>query len=444
MNQKPVFSKKQMYLLVTYAIFLFMILQHFDVVKKVFFWLMAMLEPVFFGIVIAFILNLLSGIFKRKLFKQLATSDDKRKRTLCTILCALCTVLCVVTIVLLFVFMIIPQLTTAVNTLIERIPSAAVQLKPTLMKKLSEWRIPESVIAKVETFEFDWNKITNWLIAFMDGKLETVLGNAMNATTSVLSSFTNFIIGIIIAIYILAKKERVKAYIEYLPKLIFPKRYHSSAARILHLANVSCANFLTGQFIEAIIIGVLCTIGLTICQFPFATTIGVLTGITALIPIIGAWIGGSIGVLLIWVDSPEKVIWFIVFILVLQLLEGQLIYPKVVGDSLGLPGLVVLIAVLLGTSFGGITGIFIAVPLSAILFTLLKEAVDRIQTREEETKKTESAAPIAQPSPAPLYGMDGEESLVEDLLTADSPKASVQKTSVQTKNPPRKAKRKKK
>ncbi len=443
MNPKPVLSKKQIYLLVTYAILLFMALQHFDVVKKIFFGLMAMLEPVFFGIVIAFILNLLSGIFKRKLFKHLATSEDKRKQTLCSILCALCTLLCVVTIVLLLVFMIIPQLTTAVNTLIERIPSAAVQFKPALLKKLSEWRISESILAQVEAFTLDWNRITNWLIAFMDGKLETVLGNAMTATTSVLSSFTNFIIGIIIAIYILAKKDRIKQYIEYLPKLIFPSRYHSSAARILHLANVSCANFLTGQFIEAIIIGVLCTIGLTICQFPFATTIGVLTGITALIPIIGAWIGGGIGVLLIWVDSPEKVIWFIVFILVLQLLEGQLIYPKVVGDSLGLPGLVVLIAVLLGTSFGGITGIFIAVPLSAILFTLLKEAVDRIKARDENTIQAESA-PKPIPASTSPYGQDGEESVVEDLLTPDAPVDTAPKASVQNKTKSRRAKRKKK
>ena len=212
---------------------------------------------------------------------------------------------------------------------------------------------------------------------------------------SLVTNILFLLLGLIIAIYLLAQKERVLYVFHKFVQLISPKRYHDRIVRILHLANTSFANFLTGQIIEAFIIGSLCTIGLYIFRFPYAATIGILTGITALLPIIGAWIGGGIGALLILVEAPERVIWFLVFILALQQIEGQFIYPRVVGNSIGLPGLLVLVAVILGGGFGGIMGIIFAVPLIAILYQLLKEAIDTMEAAER----------LAVPEPEPETGL---------------------------------------
>ncbi len=377
MKEQPSFTPKQIILFITYAILLFLGLTHIPTLGNILSWLITMLQPILFGCVIAFILNLVLNLFRRKLFGRMEQSKHKAVRALCMPLCIFCTILCVIAFLLLIIFMIIPQVTTAITTLIDKLPQSVTQFKELLITRMTEWKIPQNMIDSVASFSLDWHKAIEFATSLIDGKqLESVVNGAFIATTSVISTTTNFFLGVIIAIYILAQKERFVFYLHSIFKLILPEKHHESGFRILHLTKRSCANFLTGQMIEAIIIGVLCSVGLTICRFPYPVAIGVLTGITALIPVIGAWIGGGVGLLLVWVDSPEKAIWFLVFIVALQFAEGQFIYPKVVGDSLGLPGLVVLLAVILGTSFDGITGIFIAVPLSAILYTLLKETID--------------------------------------------------------------------
>lgn len=412
MKPETRFTQKQILLFITYAVLLFLGLTHLPALKGLFTWLLALLEPVLFGFVIAFILNLIMGMFRRKLFGALDRSPKKAVRALCTPLCVLCTVLCVIGFILLIVFLIIPQVTTAVTTLVDKMPQSTGQLRTLIVTQLTEWKVPASIIAQVESFSFDWKKIADWVTNFMDGKLQTVVNGAVVATTSVISTATNFFLGVIIAIYILAQKRRFMFYVRSIFRLILPVKYHEKGFRILHLAKRSCANFITGQILEALIIGVLCTLGLTVCRFPYPAAIGVLTGITALIPIIGAWIGGAIGLLLVWVDSPEKAIWFLVFILVLQFAEGQFIYPKVVGDSLGLPGLVVLLAVILGTGFGGVAGIFIAVPLSAILYTLLKETIEARKFHEDD--HAEETVPVLPAAAASAE--ENEDSLVEELV----------------------------
>lgn len=371
------FTTKQIILFITYAILLYLGLTHISALSNIFSWLTAILQPIIIGCVIAFILNVVLNLFKCKLFGKLERSKHKAVRAICMPLCAICTILCVIIFMLLIIFMIIPQVTAALTTLIDKLPQSATQLKNLLVTQMTKWSIPQNIIDNVASFSLDFEKIIAFITSFIDGKqIETVVSGAFVATTSVISTATNFFLGVIIAIYILVQKKRFMFYVHCILKLILPEKYHEEGFRIFHLAKRSCANFLTGQMLEAIIIGVLCTVLLAILQFPYPTAIGVLVGITALIPIIGAWIGGGVGLLLVWVDAPEKAIWFLVFIIALQFVEGQFIYPKVVGDSLGLPGLVVLLAVILGTSFGGITGIFIAVPLSAILYTLLKEAIE--------------------------------------------------------------------
>lgn len=428
-EQKPHF--KSMFLLVTYGILLYMGLQHFSSLKSVFAWIFTILEPVAYGICIAFVINLFLNMFQKKVFRSMANSKHEWERKLNPILSAVCTGLVAMILLALIIFMIIPQFTTAVNTLIEKMPSSQEQLLTIIEAQLTEWNAPAFIMEKIREFDVDWDTTLAFFGNLMEGKYESVLGTAFSATRSVLSTATNLLLGLIIAIYLLSAKNRVLYVTHKFIQLITPKRYHERISRVLHLANTSFASFLTGQFIEAIIIGSLCTIGLYIFQFPYAATIGILTGMTALLPIIGAWIGGGIGALLIWVEAPDRVIWFLVFILALQQIEGQFIYPRVVGNSIGLPGVLVLIAVILGGGLGGIFGIIFTVPVFAILYQLLKEAIDQMEVEEKSAQGADPPEPIPpveiinpQPEPEPI--------------TASVPAVPVSAPAPQAKNPSRK------
>lgn len=400
-------TKKFYFLLVTYGIVLYVALQHLDVVRGLIASFFTIMEPIAYGLGIAFIINLFMNLFRRLVFKNLDLSDVPWQKKLCTPLCALSTFFVAAGLLAAVIFLIIPQVSTAVNTLIDKTPTSSQQIFEFVNKKLVELHAPESLITQINQFNVDWKQIIKFVSDFLDGRIETLVGTAFSATASVISTFTNVILGLIIAVYILAQKERFMYVIKHLLLLVIPQKYHKESLRILNLTNESFANFITGQFLEALIIGTLCTIGLSIFRFPYAVTIGVLTGITALIPIIGAWIGGGIGALLILVDAPEKVLWFVVFIVVLQQLEGQFIYPRVVGNSLKLPGLIVLIAVILGGSFAGVVGILFAVPISAILYTLLKEMIDSNKNQNFAAETAVANVPVpavkesAPPAPTP-------------------------------------------
>ena len=375
---------KSSFLLVTYGILLYLGLQNFSSIKKVFVWLFAIIQPVAYGICIAFVINLFLNLFKHKIFRNMSASKHPFERKLAPVLSAVCTALVGIIVLAMIIFLIIPQVTTAVNMLIEKFPRSQDQLWEIVETQLIAWHTPEFILKKLREIDIDWETAFTYITNFLNGKVEitSVLGTAFSATASVLSTVTNLVLGLIVAIYLLLQKERVLYVLHKFIQLISPKRYHEQIFRVLHLANTSFANFLTGQVIEAVIIGSLCALGLWVFRFPYAATIGILTGITALLPIIGAWIGGGIGALLILVEAPERVIWFLVFILALQQVEGQLIYPRVVGNSIGLPGLLVLIAVILGGGLGGIMGIIFAVPVIAILYQLLKEAIDNMEQAE--------------------------------------------------------------
>ena len=388
--------RKSSYMLVTYGILLYMALQHFSSVKSVFAWFFSILRPVAYGICIAFVINLFLNLFRNKVFSGMSASTRKWEQKAAPILSAVCTALVAAIILAMVVILIIPQIMTAVNTLVEKMPNSQGQLYALVYGKFAAWHAPDFLLKKLKEFNgtINWETALKFISNMLDGKAETVLGKAFNATTSVVSTAGSLLLGLILALYLLAQKTRVLHVTHKVIQLFTPQRYQEQVFRILRLANDSFASYLTGQFCEAVIIGTLCTIGLYIFGFPYAATIGVLTGITALIPIIGAWIGGGFGALLIWVEAPERTIWFLVFILVLQQLEGKLIYPKVVGNSVGLPGLLVLIAVIVGAGLGGITGIIFAVPIFAILYQLLKDAINKLPD------DTETAAAEPEPEPA--------------------------------------------
>ena len=396
-------SGKHSFLLITYGIVLFVALQNLGAVKNLLVWIFTVIQPVAYGLGFAFVINLIMNIFRRKLFYRMEQSEKQWVRKMVSPLCVFSTLIVLAAVVAAVVLLIIPQVTSAINVLIDKMPDSSEQLHNLINEKLAAYHAPQSLIDQVNNLNMSWNAFLDFIMKILDGKFESIVGTAMDATASVISGVSNVVLGLIIAIYILAKKDRFIYVLRQLVILIVPQKYQSQTFKILHLTNKSFANFLTGQLAEAFINASLCTIGLTIFRFPYAGAIGILTGITALIPIFGAWIGGGIGLLLVWVDAPDRAIWFLVFIVIMQQLDGQLLYPKIVGDSLGLPGVIVLIAVILGGSFSGIVGILFAVPLAAILYTLLKEMIDKMPNKEPDPDEISAPEPIlAEIEPEPV------------------------------------------
>ena len=403
-GKKP--ETRTQFMLVTYGILLYLGLTHFSSIKGGLAWFFAIIQPVIYGICIAFVINLFMRLFRTRVFKATAASKRPWEQKMAGILSAVCTVLVALLIVSMVVFLIIPQLTTAINTLIEKAPGSEEQLRAWLTNKLTEWKAPPAALEYVNEFKMDWDTMLGFAGNLLDGKVESLLGTAFSATTSVLSTATNLLIGLIIAVYILLQKKRVLFLCHKLIQLVVPQRYQKQTFRVLHLTNTSFANFLTGQFLEAICLGTLTALGCLIFRFPYAGTIGVLQGITALLPIIGAWVGAGVGALLVWVEQPSMAVWFLVFILVLQQIDNQFIYPKIVGNTVGLPEMLVLIAVVVGGSVGGVIGIMSAVPLFTIFYTLLKEAIDKLPPDPSDPpnpyiKETANGAPPAEQTEQP-------------------------------------------
>lgn len=331
-------------------------------------------SPFILGACIAFVINILMNFFEKILFKDKITkgkrvqNKSKLKRPVSMILAMLSIIL----LVTLVIGLVIPELIEVITKLIKQIPSIWDFIQENASTLMDKYPTLVQTIEGTDISIDDVNSKISGIVINFGGN---ILNTSANVVGAIFGGIFNFVVAIIFAIYILLQKEKlkrqaVKVVIAYLPE--------EKAKRFLYIAdkaNTTFVSFLTGQFLEAIVLGTLCCIGMLILKIPYAITVGVLIGFTALIPVVGAFIGIFIGSILILADMPSKVLVFIVFVLILQQIEGNVIYPKVVGDSVGLPAIWVLVAITIGGAFGGVVGILLSVPVSSILYTLLKEDV---------------------------------------------------------------------
>ncbi|MBR4027550.1 MAG: AI-2E family transporter [Lachnospiraceae bacterium] len=329
--------------------------------------------PLFIGCVIAYVVNILMSCYEKWYVKIIPNpSGQKMKRPVCLIVAFLS--LC--GIVFLIVNLILPELLNCIASFIRLIPGAVEMV----VKFIGEEQVLEYLpfLTGGQT-ELDITSISKQI----EQVLETVVsgvGGAVDSLVSVVSGIfsvlMNVVIGLIFSIYVLADKEKLGQQSKTLIRTYFP----NVAERFLYVISVlneSFHKFIVGQCIEAVVLGSLCILGMSLLKFPYAVMIGVFIGFTALIPIAGAYIGAGVGVVMIMMTSPMKAIPFLVFILVLQQLEGNLIYPRVVGQSIGLPGIWVLTAITVGGGILGVGGMLVAVPLFAAGYRLLKEDVEK-------------------------------------------------------------------
>lgn len=346
-------------------------LNNTDKVSSLFGKIFAVVEPFILGFCIAFVINVLMRpleklwnlIFKKKSGKASA----KLRRPICLIL----STLIMVGIVFALLFMIIPEFKNTFETIAKSIPQ--------YMTKVEGWITSAVAFAEnhgftLPDFSFNAEKIMSVVSNTINNS--GIVDKTLGLTGSIVSGVVNLVIAFAFSFYLLAQKEKLAASSKKVLYAFFKEKKVNNFLSFIKLTDQTFTNFLSGQLTEAVIIGALCFIGMLIFRMPYAAVISVLVGTTALIPVFGAFIGTGIGAFLILFVSPMKAVWFIVFIVVLQQLEGNLIYPKVVGKSVGLPGIWVLTAVTIGGNLLGVVGILISVPLCAVLYTLLRQAVN--------------------------------------------------------------------
>ena len=336
----------------------------------------SLLAPFLIGGGIAFLINVVMRPMEhywKKLWRNTkSTLPLKLTRPVCLVLSTLFTL----GILFAVVFMMIPGLRQSIEGFIGNIPM--------YVEEVGRWwgnivQFAERYNIVLPEYAVDTEALVEKIASLINDRGSGIITVTWGATTSLLSGVVNVLLAFVFAMYLLAQKEAVCTHLKRLVTTVLPRQKAQRVLYIAKLSNQTFTNFISGQMIEAVIIGVLCFIGMLIFKMPYAGVVSVIVGATALVPVFGAWLGGGFGAFLILLTEPVKALWFIVFIVVLQQLEGNLIYPKVVGKSVGLPGILVLMAVTIGGGAFGVLGMLLCVPVCAVLYSLYCEFLHKKQ-----------------------------------------------------------------
>ncbi len=365
--------------LIIYGVF------NMDMVGSFVGWFVKLVRPFLIGVVIAFVLNVPLRFFERRVFCRIQNPRFKKMERGISVLLA---IILVWAIFGLIVSVVVPQLISSLSLFVSAVPSYFDYL--TNILSMFEKYSPAIAHFSDQLQNLSPSTLENYLNSQLNDRitqLTSVLGSAVMSTVTFVAALASSVVEVVVAfifsIYALFNKEKLAVQAR---KICFAFLSKRAAVYLVHAAQVSFAkfyHFIIGQLTEAIILGTLCTIGMLVLRLPYAPMIGVLTGFCALIPIFGAFIGGAVGALLILTVSPIKALTFLIFLIILQQIEGHIIYPKVVGGSVGLPAMWTLFAITIGGSLYGLVGMLISVPLFAALYYLFTEIVYARLARNE-------------------------------------------------------------
>lgn len=351
------------YILLTAALVL--AIQNIEVVLAAFRHLTGVLKPLALGASMAYILNILMKKLERIYFpnskSRLVTHT---RRGVCIVL----SMLVVVGILALVMGLVVPELVRAFVVIAEGVPVYFEKLTAWLMTYSDQFPVIEEYI---NGLEIDWQQIVKNVVAYVTSGVSGILNSTISVVSVIAGSVINFVIALIFAIYLLAGKERLGAQMKSLLGAYLPERKMERLYEMVRVVDETFSSFIVGQCTEAVILGSLCAVGMWVLRFPYAAMTGAFIGVTALIPVAGAYLGAGVGAFMILTVDPMKALLFIVFIVCLQQLEGNLIYPRVVGSSVGLPALWVLAAVTVGGGINGVFGMLLGVPIAASFYKLL-------------------------------------------------------------------------
>lgn len=367
------------------------LLHETDRVKQFLGYLGDIFSPFIVGGVIAFILNVPMRAIESKL-KFIKSEKPQR------IIAILLTLIAIILVIAGVIMLVIPQLTQTVTLLISQLPAFFERAEATVMEFLQD--NPEMmkwVNENVGLQEFDWSGILEKVAAFVSNGVGVVLSGAIDAVKDVFGVAFNLVVSIVFAFYCLACKETLARQGRRVVYALMKEERADKIVRVLRMTNSAFSNFLTGQCLEAVILGLMFVPAMAIFGMPYIPLICVLITVTALVPLVGAFAGCVLGAFFILVTDPMLAVGFVIMFLVIQQIEGNLIYPRVVGESIGLPGMWVLLAVAVGGGFFGVVGMFLMVPLSSVIYTLAREyAHKRLDERGVDPDKLREHPPELQ------------------------------------------------
>ena len=330
-----------------------------------------LISPFVVGAAIAFVFNVPMRAIERQL-------DGIHKTGLRRGLAIILTIAALVLVIMFVVELLVPQVILTVESLAEKIPAFAERTANNLMVLMDENpEVKEWILDFFNLESIDWASLVKNTLTFVGDKASSVMGGAVNVIGNVTNGIVNTVIGIVFAIYCLGRKEILARQGRRILYSILPEKTTDEIIRILRLTNVTFSNFISGQCLEACILGCLFAVAMAIFKMPYIPLVSVTIAVTALIPVVGAFVGCIVGAFFILVNDPLQAVTFVVMFLVIQQLENNLIYPRVVGTSIGLPGMWVLVAVSIGGEIMGVGGMLVMIPLTSVLYTLAREFTDK-------------------------------------------------------------------
>lgn len=361
-------NMKNIMLLIVFAVLFYVGVQNVESVAAGVSFIIGIIFPFILGAAIAFILNVPMSFLERKLFANVKGKAKKMARPACLVLAILFVVL-VIEIVL---GVVLPEVATTFSSISRNIEVA--------LPKLQKWAMDvfkdnSQIETMIQNMEFNWDKLIQTAIDFLRNGAGNVLNSTMSVAKTLINSVMNFFIAFVFACYVLLQKEKLASQVRKVLYAFAPEKAVKKTLEVASLSYRTFASFVTGQCLEAVILGTMFFISMSILRFPYALLVGVVIAFTALIPVFGAFIGCVLGTFLILMVDPMKALAFLVLFFVLQQVEGNLIYPHVVGGSVGLPSIWVLAAVTVGGSLMGVVGMLVFIPLSSVIYALFREMV---------------------------------------------------------------------
>lgn len=356
-------NMKNLMILIVFAVLVLVGVQRIENLAAGFVFLMRIVFPFILGGAMAFILNIPMHFLEGRLFAK------AKKKKLVRPVSLVLSILFVVAILQIVLVVVIPEIAATFASISKNIEA--------FLPKLEQWlteAFPDSEQLElwIDSLEFNWDKILQSAVNFLKNGAGNVLSSTVTVAKTVINSLMNFFVGFVFACYILLQKEKLSVQVKKVLYAFLPRHAVEKTLQVAALSYKTFSNFVTGQCLEAVILGTMFFVSMSVLRFPYALLVGVLIAFTALIPIFGAFIGCVLGTFLILVSNPVQAIGFVILFFVLQQVEGNLIYPHVVGGSVGLPSIWVLVAVTVGGSLMGVVGMLIFIPLSSVLYALFK------------------------------------------------------------------------
>lgn len=367
LNRKFIDIAKYLFL----ALFIILIVKYSEIIFLKLGNISSAVLPLISGLAMAYVLNILMKKLEKIYFpKSKSEIINKSRRIVCVFL----SILLIIFILVIVALIVIPELVNAISVIIDSIPKSVEDIIKFIDTNGYKYEVVENTLT---TLQIDINEISRRIMTFASSLFTGVLNSIISFASTMTSGLVNFIISLVFAIYVLVNKEKLAYQIKKVMRAFLSNKSIEKISYVFNITNESFSNFIVGQCVEAVIIGVLCTAGMFVFGFPYAVTVGVFISVTALIPIVGAYLGAALGAFIILTVSPLKALLFLVYILVLQQLENNLIYPKVVGSTIGLPGIWVFASITIGAGLGGIVGMLLSVPVAATIYKLFADKVNR-------------------------------------------------------------------